>query len=147
MPSRVSPGCPRPAVRPRRRWLPAGSGCAARGKASEGLAAEFGFAVYRFRHQPRASSDRNRRDADAGDRQERELIEILDTKTNRKINLKAGTYQIELSEGKDRGWLSTSQFTLERAVGRSSGLAGTGPRTGSPGFRSLGAQIHVPRRA
>ncbi len=43
-----------------------------------------------------------------------EQIQILDAKSKRTINLKAGTYQLALSEGKDGLRLSTDQFTLER---------------------------------
>ncbi len=104
---------PVPAVRPRRRWpLMA----AAVLLAALGLAAyQFGPAVYRFAtNRGQVVIETDDPDVQVTVKQNGELIEILDTKTNRKINLKAGIYQIELSEGKDGLKLSTSQFTLER---------------------------------
>jgi hypothetical protein len=43
-----------------------------------------------------------------------EQVKIIDAKTQREVNLKAGSYQMELAPGKDGLSLSTNQFTLER---------------------------------
>jgi WD40 repeat protein len=43
-----------------------------------------------------------------------ELIEIIDAKSKKNIWLRAGAYQLELTEGKDGLRLSTREFTLER---------------------------------
>ncbi len=41
-------------------------------------------------------------------------VEIVDTKTNEKVNLRAGRYELRLVNGKPGLWLNTDKFTLRR---------------------------------
>lgn len=47
-------------------------------------------------------------------KQDGEVVQIVDKKSGRTVTLKAGRYQLELSEGANGLTLSTDQFTLER---------------------------------
>jgi serine/threonine protein kinase/tetratricopeptide (TPR) repeat protein len=57
-----------------------------------------------------------------------EQVQILDLKTNEKIELKSGSYALELSGGKDGLKLSTSEFTLGRGDRRTVRVYREGPR-------------------
>jgi WD40 repeat protein len=47
-------------------------------------------------------------------KQDGEVVQIIDTKSSREITLKAGKYQLELSQGNGNLELSTHEFTLTR---------------------------------
>jgi serine/threonine protein kinase len=54
------------------------------------------------------------RDVQVSVKQNGELIKLIDRKTGREVTLKAGTYQLELSGGKNGLKLETDHFTLKR---------------------------------
>jgi len=75
----------------------------------------YGPAVYRFTtNQGQLVIQTDDKDVELSVKQGGELIKIIDARTGREITLKAGTYQLELSEGKEALKLSTKEFTLTR---------------------------------
>ncbi len=99
----------------RRRWLPT---AAALGLvlALGGMVLGLGpAAVYRFAtNQGQLVIQTDDPDVEVTIKRGGEQIQIVDTRTGNAVTLTAGTYQLELSKGKD-GWkLETNQFTLKR---------------------------------
>ncbi|MBV9123883.1 MAG: WD40 repeat domain-containing protein, partial [Planctomycetes bacterium] len=80
-----------------------------------GLGYLFGPAVYRIAtNRGQLVIETTDPDVEVTVKQGGQEVKIVDLRTHKEVTLQAGTYQLELTQGKEGLMLSTNQFTLER---------------------------------